>query len=85
MKKHARTIAVKALSIVFRGKYLDSFKTAYKKKELIFPGQIKKLGAGRGFNDLISRCYANHWVVNIRKPVCAGLSWQLHTPCGHFQ
>jgi hypothetical protein len=60
---------VKALSIVFRQKYLDYFKEAYKKQELIFPGQTKALGSAKGFKDLINRCYANRWVVDIRKPI----------------
>ncbi len=39
------------------------------KKELIFPGRTKALGTGKGFKDLVNRCFANQWVVNIRKPV----------------
>jgi len=60
---------VKALSIVFREKYLDYFKAAYRKKELIFPGQTRALGSAKGFKDLLNRCYANRWVVDIRKPI----------------
>jgi hypothetical protein len=60
---------VKALSIVFREKYLGYFKAAYRKKELIFPGQTKELGSEKGFVNLINRCYANRWVVDIRKPI----------------
>jgi hypothetical protein len=60
---------VKALSIVFRKKYLDYFETAYRNNELIFPGQTKALGTAKGFKDLLNRCYANRWVVDIRKPI----------------
>jgi hypothetical protein len=60
---------VKALSIVFREKYLDYVKAAYRKNELIFPGKTKALGSAKGFSDLINRCYANQWDVNIRKPI----------------
>jgi len=60
---------VKALSIVFREKYLDDVKAAYRKNELIFPGKTKTLGSAKGFSDLINRCYANQWDVNIRKPI----------------
>jgi hypothetical protein len=61
--------SVKALSPVFREKYMVYFKAAYGKKELIFPGQTKALSTRKGFKDLVNRCYANQWVVNIRKPV----------------
>jgi len=54
---------------VFREKYLAYFKVAYKKNKLIFPGQTKALGTARGFKDLLNRCYANRWVVDIRKPI----------------
>jgi hypothetical protein len=60
---------VKALSIVFREKYLDYVKGAHKRNELIFPGQTKALGSATGFKDLFNRCYANRWVVDIRKPI----------------
>ena len=60
---------VKALSIVFREKYLDYVKAAYKKNELIFPGQTQALGSAKGFKDLLNRCYANRWVVDIREPI----------------
>ncbi len=60
---------VKPLSIVFREKYLDYVKTAYEKKELIFPGQSQPLGTAKGFKDLFDRCYAHRWSVNIRKPI----------------
>jgi hypothetical protein len=60
---------VKALSIVFQEKYLDYVKGAHKRNELIFPGQTKALGSATGFKDLFNRCYANRWVVDIRKPI----------------
>jgi hypothetical protein len=60
---------VQALSIVFREKYLDDVKAAYRKNELIFCGQTQALGSARGFERLLNRCYANQWVVDIRKPV----------------
>lgn len=60
---------VKALSPVFREKYLDDLRTAFKKKKLIFPGKTARLGTLRGFKAWIDKCYTNQWVVNIRKPI----------------
>ena len=60
---------VKALSVVFREKYLGYFKAAYKQKELIFPGKTKQFGSARGFKKLLARCYKKPWVVDIRKPI----------------
>jgi hypothetical protein len=43
----------RALAKVFRGKFIDYFQRANRKKELIFPGNTKKLGTSTGFNELI--------------------------------
>jgi hypothetical protein len=60
---------VKALSSVFRGKFMDSFDAAYAKNELIFPGKAEPLGTGKGFRDLVNRCHATDWVVHIKEPI----------------
>lgn len=60
---------VKALSPVFREKYLTRMRTAYAQGELDFPGQTQPLGTRAGFKALIKRCYTHSWVVNARKPI----------------
>lgn len=60
---------VELLSSVFRGKFMERFEAAFKKKDLIFTGQAKSLGTKKGFKNLVSQCYANSWVVNIRDPI----------------
>jgi hypothetical protein len=60
---------VKALSPVFRAKYLDEMRTVYAKGKLKFPGKTKMLGSQSGFKALVKGCYTHPWVVNIREPI----------------
>ena len=60
---------VKALSPVFREKYLDEMRAAYAKGKLDFPGNTQPLGSHAGFKALVKRCYTHPWVVNIREPI----------------
>lgn len=59
---------VKALSEVFRGKFMELFETAYKNRELEFPGQTKSFGTLKGFNKLKKSLWAKDWVVYAKKP-----------------
>lgn len=59
---------VKALSIVFREKFIDYLKTAFEKGDLIFPGKISNLAAQRGFSRFIDKLRENQWVVYSKKP-----------------
>ena len=58
-----------ALSLVFRGKFLDYFNQAYEKGELIFAGNSEKLGTTSGFNQLKSKLWAKNWVVDIEEAI----------------
>jgi hypothetical protein len=60
---------VKALSSVFREKFMGNLNSAFAQNELLFPGQTKTLGTREGFNELIQRCYAENWVVYTKKPI----------------
>lgn len=60
---------VKALSKVFRGKFMDYLKKAREDNRLIFPGQTKHFGTAGGFKNLANQCYANNWVVYCPKPI----------------
>lgn len=59
---------VKALSEVFRGKFMDFLKKAYSKGELVFPGQISHLESENEFNTLIHSLWQKEWVVYSKKP-----------------
>jgi hypothetical protein len=54
---------VKALSKVFRGKFLDFLKSAYKNEQLTFSGNSSYLQARREFQQLIDQLYGKKWVV----------------------
>ena len=59
---------VECLSQVFRHKFLDHLKQAYRNDELIFPGSIAPLKNRRAFYDFINPLYDknNKWVVYLK-------------------
>ena len=59
-------VPVRALSRLFRGKFLDFLKTHYREGDLVFPGQIAPLEAT--FQQLLDRLYDMEWNVDIRPP-----------------
>jgi predicted Zn-ribbon and HTH transcriptional regulator len=59
---------VKALSKVFRGKFIDYLKKAFVKGMLIFPGQIAPLVTEVNFSHLIDQLWKKDWVVYSRAP-----------------
>lgn len=59
---------VKALSRVFRGKFIDYLRKAFVKGELIFPGQTAKLATGENFLQLINQLWKKDWVVYSKAP-----------------
>lgn len=59
---------VKALSKVFRGKFVDYLKKAFVKGDLIFPGQIDYLAAEENFLQLINQLWKKDWVVYCKAP-----------------
>ncbi len=59
---------VKALSRVFRGKFIDYLKKAFTKDNLIFPGQIAYLGTEKNFSKLINQLWEKDWVVYSKAP-----------------
>jgi hypothetical protein len=58
---------VKALSIVFRGKFIDALKNAYNNNELIFPGKTEIFRKSQHFKKLIDQLYKKGWVVYSKK------------------
>ena len=59
---------VRALSKVFRGKFIDSLKKMFTKGKLIFPSNIAHLGTEEGFSRLINQLWKKDWVVYSKPP-----------------
>jgi hypothetical protein len=59
---------VKALSLVFRAKFLDSLKKSFDQNRLLFTGQIASLADGEAFDGLLKRLRKKPWVVYAKKP-----------------
>ena len=59
---------VKALSVVFRGKFIDALKNAYNNNKLIFPGKTEVFAKPQHFRKLVDQLYKKGWVVYSKKP-----------------
>jgi predicted Zn-ribbon and HTH transcriptional regulator len=59
---------VKALSRVFRGKFISYLKKAFTDGKLVFPGQIAYLATEEHFLQSISRLWDKEWVVYSKAP-----------------
>ncbi len=59
---------VKALSLVFRAKFIHFFEQAFEKGDLVFPGKIKLYGTQSGFKKLLNQLWSKDWVVYSKKP-----------------
>ncbi len=66
--KNGFLFPVKALSKVFRGKFMDLLNDAYVKGRLVFPGKTEPYGTPEGFLDLEKRLRKKPWVVYSKKP-----------------
>jgi hypothetical protein len=62
---------VKALSLVFRGKFLQFLKKAFDQKKLLFPGQSAPLADAETFTLLLKTLRQKPWVVYAKKPFAA--------------
>jgi len=60
--------SVKALSKVFKGKFLCYLKDSYVKGDLAFSGKSTEYETGAGFKALIDRLYKKEWIVYSKKP-----------------
>jgi hypothetical protein len=61
-------LPVGVLKKVFRGKFTDSLKQAYKTGMLGFHGRLKPLGRPKAFASLIRQTYRKKWVVYSKPP-----------------
>ena len=59
---------VKALSLVFRAKFLDSLKKRFDQNKLLFVGQIAPLADAGSFDVLLKGLRKKPWVVYAKKP-----------------
>ena len=59
---------VRALSRVFRGKFLDFLSKAFRQGQLNFPGKFGPLQTPSGFQELLTRLRSKEWVVYAKKP-----------------
>ena len=59
---------VKALSKVFRGKFVDALEKAYAKGKLSFPAAATELAMPGGFANLVQRLRTADWVVYSKRP-----------------
>jgi hypothetical protein len=60
--------SVKALSLVFRGKFLDLLDQAFVKEQLQFPGRTAALAQPAAFADLARSLRQKQWVVYATRP-----------------
>jgi hypothetical protein len=59
---------VRGLSKVFRGKFIEGLKKAYKNGELNFPGELEELSEKKNFNKWLNQLTSNEWVVYSKAP-----------------
>jgi hypothetical protein len=57
---------VKALSKVFRGKFIELMTQAF--HDLIFPGKIVEIGTSAGFRKLKNQLFSKNWIVYSKQP-----------------
>lgn len=65
---------VKALSKVFRGRYISLVRKAFEKGELNLPGKIGYLTNPAAFSDLLSSMMAKKWIVFAKMPFKSPIS-----------
>jgi len=60
---------VKALSKVFRGKFISYLEDAFEKNQLRFPGNTSGLKSPKGFRKLVNQLWSKNWVVYTKEPI----------------
>ncbi len=60
---------VKALSKVFRGKFISYLEEAFEKGQLKFPGSIGSLKSRKSFRKLVNQLWSKRWVVYTKEPM----------------
>ena len=70
-------LPVEALSIVFRGKFVDALERAYRNNELCLPGPLRTLEQDKAFRAFVRSLHQQDWVV-YAKPPFGGPQYVLH-------
>lgn len=60
--------SVKALSKVFRGKFMELMEEAFQNNDLIFPGKLAEIGTIAGLKKLKKQLWSKEWVVYSKQP-----------------
>ncbi|NLE24282.1 MAG: IS91 family transposase [Clostridiaceae bacterium] len=60
-------LPVKVLSKVFRGKYMNEFKSLYQDNKLEFHGSGEKYRNSYNFKELLNTCYEKDWIPHCKK------------------
>jgi hypothetical protein len=66
--RHNYLFPVRALSRVFRGKYLDGLRHAFAKEQLVFPGRSAAMAVAAEFQVWLDRLGQKEWVVYSQPP-----------------
>jgi hypothetical protein len=66
--RHRFFLPVKALSRVFRGKFVAALKRAYRNNELCLPGALKPLSQEKAFRAFVRSLFRHDWVVYAKPP-----------------
>jgi hypothetical protein len=66
--KRGYLFSVRALSRVFRAKFIDALKKMYRHGRIILPKPIASLGTEQGFSDLVDQLWQKDWVVYSKAP-----------------
>jgi hypothetical protein len=61
-------LPVKVLSRVFRGKFVDGLKRAFRRGELCFLGPLKPLAQEKAFHSFLRPLFRQDWVVYAKRP-----------------
>lgn len=61
-------LGVKALKVMYRGKFLEALDQAFRNGELEFSGKCEKLARPGYFAELLRNCSRKEWVVYTKKP-----------------
>jgi hypothetical protein len=56
------------LSSVFRGKFVDGLKLAFRRGELRLPGALQSLADEKAFRAFLRTVHRHHWVVHVKPP-----------------
>jgi len=59
---------VKAISKVFRGKFIDYLKHAFTGNKLMFPGQLADMAMEHKFSEFVNQLWKKEWVVYSKAP-----------------